>query len=379
MPVERLDLGQSPRIEITCHANLDVRGYQTAETRLESDSSSFQITPTETGAQVESHSNCAIRMPEQGSLHIFEASGGLRVKDLLGSIDLESVKGSCYLRRTGPVRLSESYGELRIRETSGDVAVGVVHGSFTVRDVRGSVEIEKVSGDLILRDIGGPTQVGEVSGDMAIRTQFPADSVSHFAAINGDAVFRVEGADGARFVLGSQVGDLKVPSHIEVVEEGESRIIVLGSGQATIYVDAASSLTIKHGGEVDAEATFAYSFAIGSEISDHLADITAEIEAQSEKLEANLAATSDRVRRQVERSLSIARRQVEAAQRRVEREAGQGGPNINLSFSVGHKSEPSRPEPVSEMERLTVLRMLEEGQIDVKQAEELLIALEGKH
>jgi hypothetical protein len=379
MPIEKLDLGQTPRLEITCYANLDIRGYQTAETRLESDSSSFQVTPTESGVQVESYSNCAVRMPEQGSLHIFEASGGLRVKDLLGSVDLESVKGSCYLRRTGPIRLTESYGELRIRETAGDVAIGTVHGSFTMREVRGSVEIENVSGDLILRDIAGAIRVEEVSGDMAIRSQFPAESVSHFGSINGDAVFRVEGTDGARFVLGSQVVDLKIPSNSNVIEEGEAQIVVVGNGLATIQVDAASSLNIKYGGEVDAEASFAYSFAIGSEISDHLSDITAEIEAQSEKLEANLAATSDRVRRQVERSLSIARRQVEAAQRRVEREAGQGAPHIDLSFSVGRKPESSPAEPVSETERLTVLRMLEEGQIDVKQAEELLAALEGKH
>jgi hypothetical protein len=303
----------------------------------------------------------------------------LRVKDLVGPVTLESIKGSCYLRRTGPVQLAESYGELRIRETNGDIVVGTVHGSFTVRDVRGSVEIENVSGDLIVRDVGGAIRIGEVSGDMVVRNSFPANSVSHFGAISGDATFRVEGSGGARFVLGEQVMDLNIPSNLDVIEEGEVRIVVMGSGQATIYVDAASSLSIKHSEEVDAESSFAYSFALGTEISDHLADITAEIEAQSEKLEANLAATSDRVRRQVERSLSIARRQVEAAQRRVERAASQDGPIIDLSFSSEGKAQPSQSEPVSEVERIAVLRMLEEGQIDVKQAEDLLAALEGRH
>jgi len=378
MPMEKLDLGLTPQIEISCYANLDVRGIPTVETRLESDASSFQVTPTEMGVRVESYSNCTVRIPEQGSLHALEASGGLRVKDLIGNVDLESVKGTCYLRRTGPVRLAESYGELRIRETAGDVAIGAVHGSLTVRDVRGNVEIESVSGDLILRDIAGVTRVGQVSGDMAIRNPFPADSVSHFGEIGGDATFRVEGNGGARFVLGQQVMELNFPSNLEVIEEGETRIVTVGSGQATIYVDAANSVSIKHSDEVDAEASFAYSFALGNEISDHLADITAEIEAQSEKLEANLAATSDRVRRQVERSLSIARRQVEAAQRRVERAAGQGIPDIELSFSPASRAQKPSAEPVSEAERVAVLRMLEEGQINVKQAEELLAALEGR-
>lgn len=377
MPVERLDLGQTPLLEITCYANLDVRGYQTDETRLESDATSLEVTPTESGVRVESYANCTVRLPENGSLHAFEVSGGLRVKDLLGAVDLESIKGSCYLRRTGPVRLGESFGELRIRETDGDVTVGSVHGSFTMRDVRGAARIESITGDLLLRDIAGPIEVGEVYGDAALRTTFPPDTVSRLGKVTGDAVIRIEGEDGARFILGRGVRTVNPPSKVPVMEEGDSRIVIVGNGRADIVIDQVNALTIKHSGEADTEASFAYSFALGHDISEHLADITAEIEAQSERLEANLSATSDRVRRQVERSLSIARRQVEAAQRRVEQEAARGGRGrVDVSFAFGEEKPPK--DPVSEQERLAVLQMLEQGKIDVKQAEELLAALEGR-
>jgi L-aminopeptidase/D-esterase-like protein len=98
-------------------------------------------------------------------------------------------------------------------------------------------------------------------------------------------------------------------------------------------------------------------------------------------IQAKAADISERVRRQVEQRLSVARRQVEAAQRRVEREVERGtrGPgsgrlSIDVKFG-GPKAAPR--EAISEEERIAVLKMLEEGKISVEDAQRLLAALEG--
>ena len=103
--------------------------------------------------------------------------------------------------------------------------------------------------------------------------------------------------------------------------------------------------------------------------------------------------------RQAERDAERARRQVEAAQRRADAmarrsAAGRPGPLVEAGrpggWSFGFSGAPRPPKPpapatppmppsvpVSDEERMVVLRMVEQGKISVAEAEKLLAALEG--
>ncbi len=82
----------------------------------------------------------------------------------------------------------------------------------------------------------------------------------------------------------------------------------------------------------------------------------------------------DRIRQKVQKATERAERKIRRAQARVYQPDG-----IGWQYNSGSdaSSAPQPGEPVSEEERLTILRMLQEKKITAEQAEKLLSALEG--
>jgi hypothetical protein len=85
---------------------------------------------------------------------------------------------------------------------------------------------------------------------------------------------------------------------------------------------------------------------------------------------------SDQITQQVERATRKAEAKVKAAMRRAERKMQQAGRHYGRRWHFDW-NVPSTPqaEPVSDEERLTVLRMLQDKKITLEEAEELLGAL----
>lgn len=378
MAYERLDLGPSPHIVVSCRGSLDVRGVPGEETRL--DGGSLSVERTETGAIISSPGDCTLRLPPAATVELREVLGDLRAKELGGGVTGHTVNGTCYVRRVGSLALDEVLGDARIREVAGQVRVGTVHGSLTVRDVQGVVSVESVLGDFLGRDLANSLEIGEVHGAFALYCSPAPGVTSRVGSVSGDAVLRVLPATNMRIILPGDA-ELEMNQGLEALREGDRRVVTIGSGEATVMLEDVDSVLIKRSGGFDEEASFAYAFTLGSEVSEHLANISAELEAQFATLEADLASTiSERVRRQVERRLHNARRQVDAAQRHVEREverAQRRSSGFRASVETGGQPGAS-PQAVTEEERLMILRMLEEGKISVEEAEDLLSALEGR-
>ncbi len=380
MPVERLELGAAPRLVVSTHGDLEVRGVGRGETRIEIDAPTLSVSPTEGGARVECRGSCAIRLPEAGSVEAASVQGSLRVRDLDGEVVGGEVRGACYARRLPSLALRLVGGEARIRDIGGPVSIEEVGGCLTLRDVAGAVRVGKVGMDFMGRDLGAEVEIGQVMGNLALRTGFLPGGVSRFQ-VAGEAAFRVPHDANVRFVLPAGC-KLTLDRGLEAVAEGSSQIVTLGDGAATVHVDGASQVTIRQRGEFDDEAAFAFTFAAGDELGEVFDDLSAELEAHFSMLEENLhGRVAERVRSQIERRLHSARRQVEAAQRHVEREVERAhrhaGPRRSVGVTFGVHGA-AREQAVTEQERLMVLQMLEDGKISVEQAEALLAALEGK-
>jgi hypothetical protein len=95
---------------------------------------------------------------------------------------------------------------------------------------------------------------------------------------------------------------------------------------------------------------------------------------KSLKAQMRAEAAAQRAQRKMESAVRRAEHKVRAADRR-----GRGTAGGNWSFSMPF-SEAGTPPPdsVSDEERLTILRMLEEKKISLEEAEKLLAALEGR-
>ncbi len=88
----------------------------------------------------------------------------------------------------------------------------------------------------------------------------------------------------------------------------------------------------------------------------------------------------DQIRRKVELTAQRAQRQADRAVRRADqkvRQAERHARRWNVNWSAGTNSATPAPEPVSDDERLSILKMLQDKKITAEEAEKLLAALEG--
>jgi hypothetical protein len=100
--------------------------------------------------------------------------------------------------------------------------------------------------------------------------------------------------------------------------------------------------------------------------------------ASNERATAQAQERMRRTQEKLERKLEAARRRSEMKAQAAERRAQFHG---RRSWNVEWPTTPPAPpkEPVSDEERLMILRMLEQKKITLEEAEELLSALEGKN
>ncbi len=378
MAVQRYDLGSTPRVIVNCDGTLDVRGSAREDVRLECDTPelSADVEAYENLLRVHAPGNCTVRMPQEGELLVNATGGNLRVRDLASVVSADMVYGAASVRGVHGVRLGEVHGEARIRDVEGTVEIAEANGSLTIQNTQGRVQVGIVNGDMLLRDVEGNMHIEEVNGSLAVRTDFAPETTAYFGS-SSEAVFRLSSEASVRFVL-PRDATVQVERGVELFTEGEHKIVTFGSGAATVEIADMYDITIRQGSQQD-DSAFAYSFALGHDLSEHLAEISEQLESKLDAIETDLGNTiSNRVLSHVERRLSQARRQVAAAQRRVEREAERSSRH-RVSVEFGKPAEQSASGPgMTDDERLAVLTMLEEGKISVEEAEKLLSALEGK-
>lgn len=369
MDIKRLNLGITPRVEINrCNGDLEVRGLSRQDIALESDTPLFQIDATEDTAVIrEMDGSCAIRMPEQGHLRIGSVSGRFTLKGVLGTTKVEAVGGDCVARHTGSLMVGSIGGDAHLRHVSSPITLDAVGGSATLRDIDAPITIAHVGGSFWGRNLPAGLHIEQIDGDLALHTDFAPDSLFHLAA-SGDVLFRVPSTASIRFKVPRQTA-IQVDESLSIIDEGEQKIIMLGTGAAEVRVGVAASIRIQSDETCNIEGRHAFTF--DENIDAYMTDVSARIDAHMSQIEAKLNGLPDHVRSRIERKLEAAQRKVESALHDAEK--AEGSARYPYSGQVG--CTPTR-EPISEEERLSVLRMLERGTITVQEAENLLATLE---
>jgi hypothetical protein len=202
---------------------------------------------------------------------------------------------------------------------------------------------------------------------LALHTDFAPGSLFQLAA-SGDVLFRVPCNANVRFKIPFQTA-IQVDEGLTIIDEGEQKIIVLGTAAAEVQVNAAASVRIQSDETCDLEGGRAFMF--DGNIDAYMTDVSAKIDAQMSQIEARLNDLPDRVRSRIERKLEAAQRKVESALHDTEKAGG----GARYAYCGQAVCVPTR-EPISEEERLAILRMLEKGTITVQEAENLLATLE---
>jgi hypothetical protein len=346
---------------VDCHDDLSIIGSTGNEVLIEidDDSPATQIERSGESITITAMDSCDIACPSGVSITVEHVSGDLRVSELAGTLAIDTVNGDAALREIGPTEIKTVQGDLSIREVDGDLNIGTVRGDAKLKRISGQASVGQVYGDLVAQDLGSGAAFGDVSGDISFETTLQPKQ-TYAAKAKGDIIFRVAGG-GAQFNLSSRS---EIRSRLQTTNwQGNQRnaTATLGDGSATVSLQADGDLLLlpaSGGWNVD-------------DFSDH-------VESMIESAMGQFESQMSRMQKDLEKRFGVqqaerARRAAERAKRHAERAAGSWG----SFFASGRQAAAPPVEPISDAERLAVLKMVEDGKITADEAAKLLAAMEG--
>ncbi len=316
--------------------------------------------------EVSCRSGCLVFLPSDAAVQIDAIGGDFRTIGLNGDLTLGTVGGDCSLRRVGKVTIERIGGDLDARKLSGDLSLTSAGGDGIVSQVEGSVKIVTLGGDITLQRVEGDVEVG-VGGDASVRL---APQKGHaVVSAGGDLTCRLP-EDASAKISVQAGGDLRLSGVQEVESKENGREVRLGKGEAEIDLQAGGDLWLRTGSETYSDFDLGLGESITAGIEASMADMEARFDALGRDFSKfDSDRIGERVRRAVSRSMRKAEKARKLAERRVKHRRDR-----HISFGIGDFGV---REQASEEERMSILRMLEQGKINIEEAESLLKALEG--
>jgi len=395
--------------------SLRLSGWEQNQLQVEADDRTTKVDQRDNTFFISTTSDCMVHVPRQATIKAIRISGDARVKSLQGSLEIDVISGDLTLRQTGGVKVDRISGDVSAKKVFGSLIVKEVSGDLSARGVSGDVVVEKVSGDVYLRDVVGNARA-QASGDVILNLDFKSGQQYDFKA-GDDVLCRISPNTSAK-VTAQCSGDISVDAPGAKVEGGGGqRVITLGDGASQVSLRAAGDISItsvagdpeamgEHFGDEFGVMAEELSAHIESQIEAHMADLEKNLShmgsVKGDRVSARVQEAMDRARRKAEAVRQRAQSRAEAVQRRADAKAeaiqrraeakAERGKRFGFTLDLGKSFTPPRPpmpptpprppkpasEPVSDEERMTILRMVEQKKISIEEAEKLLAALEGK-
>lgn len=359
-------VGEKPRIKLDkIGGDLSLVGWDAPDLLIKGDEDEVRLDQTGEAVSVSSSSDLSLRIPKGASLEITSVSGDASIRGVSGGIEIKEILGDLSVRDVGALSIDTIHADFSLRGAAGNLYVKSAHSDVSIRDVEGNIAIDSLANDLALRGARGNIKVN-VGEDVVVYLEPKADGA--YSVNAGDDILLVlpKSANATLSMRGDRI-DVEW-SGIEPDEDATERVVVLGDGSAKINLTAGGGVRVSNRADAAESADEFGNFA---------------------GLNFDWSGFGERISRKVEEATTRATKRAEEAMRRAERHAerqarrGKSGLVVgrwNWDFKGGPKppTPPEAPaEPVSEDERMAILKMLAEKKITAQQAEELLSALEG--
>ncbi len=357
-----------------------------------------------------------------GSLRLVGTIYGNANLHAVQAIDLQNVRGNLQTRVSDHLRASRISGNLQAREIGGPLDVDQVGGNAQLKGVSGSLTLDQVAGNLVAKNLTGGARVPRIGGNLVLNGDLGAGTTYQFKA-DGNATLRLSEGAGAHLTLRSAGKLLSSVALAAEERDGDTLTGTLGDGGAEIVIEADGNVML--GG-----AQPAIGAEIGVEISRQVQEslraidleaigreVSGELEAAMSRLRVKLESADwdrighqsqhaveramDRMQRDMDRMVEKAARRQARLEHKAERQARrserlerkgkremQRQPESEveadrLDWLPGEAAEPVlsvaegpvEPQPNLDEERLSILKMVEQGQITPVEAEMLLDAL----
>jgi hypothetical protein len=402
--------------------NLQIKGWDRSEILFKTNADDTPGPEQKNGSiQILCKGDCILRVPHDINLRIGSVQGNTQIKLVEGSLHIDRIQGSLALRNVGSTQATVIQGDLLARQVVGDLHIDQVVGNCVVRDVEGDCTIDQVHGNLELRDAENNIDIN-ASGNARVRLCMLIGE-SYKIEAGGNLTCQVPEDASLKVDMESRSKEItfQIPNDQRKIKE-EIYSLSLGGTEASMSLVAGGKIFFATQesewakmDDVQAELEGAFS-GISEEFAHQMTDqIEAQIESQLDLLDEHLDGLSEsltaagiseaeidrivrraqeeseqasaraqekmrRAHEKMERKLAAAQRKAELKARAAERHSQtQRQRTWSYERSSSSASTSSRPveDPISDDERLMILRMLEQKKISLQEAEQLLAALEG--
>lgn len=323
-----------------------------------------------------------------------------------GQLDLQNVRGNLRASSVGEVRVSRVSGNLRVQGCEGALSVERIGGNAAVEGIGGACRLDSVAGNLAARDLGGGAHVGRIGGNLALNGSLGRGHTYHFQA-DGNAAIRLGKGPGAHLHVTGQGSVVSAVPLTDSERVGHTLTGTFGEGGCEVGIEAGGNVLIssrEFSGETDRAEEIARQVeeslraldldAIGRQVSDEMEAALSRlrvklqgvnwdqvglqsqeaIERAMARMQQNLDRLAERGAREVEKQIRRQERLARKLNQSAERWSPAASPREATEWEV-QDAGTTAPEPDREEERLTILRMVEQGQITPEEAEMLLDAL----
>jgi len=356
-------------------------------------------------------------------------SGNATIKSM-ESADLRAVQGNLQAKALGRLQVGRVAGDLVAKDVEGPVSAEQADGNAMLKDIGGMVTIDKVGGNLVARDLLGGVRAGRVGGNLVLSGDLGSGCTYQFRA-GGNAALKLADDANASVTLKAGGRVVSTAALAEEVRTENSLSGILGDGGSEVTVEAGGNVILGYPGRVswheDEEGLWeeaedergpcgislgdeisrqveeslraidveAISRKAGEEIERAMAQMRAKLESidwarvghHAEgameralgQMQRELDRMSEKAARQQEKMQRAAEQRQRQAERHAERQAEQqrrpAARAHTVTWQAGQPRPTPAPAPSFDEERLSILTMVEQGQITIQEAETLLDAL----
>jgi hypothetical protein len=353
-----ISAGGMPRILIESIAgDLSLVGWDSEEILLKGEDQEMQVEQDGALVKVSCAGDLALRVPRGASASIHRVDGDASIRGIHGAIEFERAGGELSLRDVGAAAIGTVHADLTLRGARGDVSVRKAQGEASIREVEGNLALDSVTDDLALREVRGNVRANV--GEDVVLYLVPRPGNAYTISAGEDILLVMPPDADAALTMNADEIDIEwegIPK-----EGGAARSVTLGGGSARITLNAGGDIRVSDRPEAgDSVEDFGNFAGIGIDWSDF-----------GERISRRAGQAARRIAKHAEQ----AARSAERAGRRIDARVNVGRWNWDLF----PKGAPMPPKPaVSEEERMTILRMLQEKKITADEADKLLAALESE-
>jgi hypothetical protein len=363
-----ISAGRTPKIMIeSIGGDLSLVGWEGDEILLKADDEEMRVSQDGDQVHVSCGDDLSLRVPKAASIFIGNIGGDASIRSLMGDIELKEIGGDLSLRDVNSVAIETVHADFSLRGARGHLFIKRADSDVSIRDVDGNVTLETAADDLALRDVRGNVSA-KVAEDVVMYLN-PQAGNTYSVTAGDDILLVMPPKTNATLTLNAD--DINIEwKGIADEEDATSRVVTLGDGSASISLSAGGDIRVSNQSDAGESAEDFGNFAgVGMDWSGF----------------------GDRISRRVDQATQRAQRKVEEAARRIEQKtrdaeqrasrAGRGKVALevgrwNWDFAPRGVPMPNRSQ-VSDEERLTILKMLQEKKITAEEADKLLSALEG--